>query len=789
MKFSEQWLRSWVNPSLDAAEVAEQLTMLGLEVDSIDAAASFPHTIVVGEILEAAPHPNADKLRVCRVSGGDDETLNIVCGAPNAREGIKVPLALVGTSMPNGMQIKAAKLRGEPSHGMLCSARELGLSEDAQGLMELADDAPVGTSLIEYLGLEDHIIDIDLTPNRGDCNAIRGIAHDLAAATATPVTAIECAPVAVSVDDQVPVEIAPGCGCARYAARVVKGIDPSASTPLWMTERLRRSGIRAIHPVVDVTNYVMLELGQPMHGFDLATIQGGIRVRNATAGEVLTLLDGRDMTLDAQTLLICDHAAPIAMAGIMGGEHSGVGDATVDILLESALFVPDAIIGRLRQYNTHTDSGYRYERGVDAELQVPALERATALLQAIAGGQAGPVVVAEQAGMARVAPTIALSQEQLARRLGCTVPAERVAQIFSSLGCDCQSSESGWNVTAPSWRYDLNIPDDLVEEIARVYGYTALPKHYAMPSPAMAAAPEEQVSMARLRETLVARGYQEAVTYSFVDASLQHDLSGGAEAVELANPISSDLAVMRTSLWPGLLRAVQHNTARQQPDARFFESGLRFVLQSNDIQQEPVIAGASTGRFDGEGWWAQRDVDIFDAKADLMALTALATDATWHYVAAEHPALHPGRSARIVCDGEAVGWVGELHPQWQAKLGIAATQLFELALAPLRRRQRAAATPVSRYPATRRDLAVVVDEQVSASALLTTVRESASAAPLVDARLFDLYQGEGIPAGKKSVALGLSFQSLEGTLGDEEIDRVAEQVLTALTDAHGAQLR
>ncbi|HSH28745.1 MAG TPA: phenylalanine--tRNA ligase subunit beta, partial [Thiohalobacter sp.] len=625
MKVSEQWLREWVNPPVDTQALAEQLTMAGLEVDSIEPAAGEFDSVVVGEVLEIAPHPDADKLRVCRVEAGQDgDPLQIVCGAPNVHQGMRAPVALVGGSLPGGLRIKKAKLRGVESFGMLCSARELGLSEEHAGLMALPVDAPVGTDIRDYLELDDRIIEVDLTPNRGDCLGIAGIAREVALLNDCETTPPQIAPVVAAVDDTFPVTVAEPEACPRYLGRVIRGIDPEAVTPLWLQERLRRGGIRPLGPVIDVTNYVLLELGQPMHGFDLARLQDGIEVRLARPGERLVLLDGREVELAADSLVIADGSGPLALAGVMGGEASGVGEATRDLFLECAFFDPLHIAGRARAYGLQTDSSYRFERGVDPELQLRALDRATQLLLAICGGRPGPVIEMTSDIHLPRRPAIRLRSERIRRLLGFELKAAEVAGILEGLGCAVDAERENWSVIPPSHRFDLAIEADLIEELGRVHGYNRLPSRAPAGRLQMTPQREEQVTLNRLRLSLVERGYQEAITYSFVDAALQTRLDPERAAIPLANPLSADLAVMRSSLWPGLLTALGHNLRRQQARVRFFECGLNFISQDNEIQQQSYIAGALCGSALPEQWGAvDGGLDFFDVKADVEALLRL----------------------------------------------------------------------------------------------------------------------------------------------------------------------
>ncbi len=791
MKFSEHWLREWVNPEIGCEELAAQLTMAGLEVDAAVPAAPPFEGVVIGHVLSVASHPDADKLRVCSVDAGGGQPLQIVCGAPNVAEGMKAPLAVVGAYLPGGLKIKRAKLRGVESEGMLCSARELGLSDDAAGLMALPADAPTGSDLRVHLDLDDTLIELGLTPNRGDCLGLAGIAREVGVLNRCEAAgpAIEAVPAAV--DDTLQVTVEAPAACPRYLGRVLRDIDPQARTPAWMAERLRRSGVRSLGPLVDVTNYVMLELGQPMHAFDLAQIQGGVRVRMAAAGERLTLLDGQELELDAETLVIADAGKALALAGIMGGEHSGVADDTRDLFLECAFFAPGALVGRARRYGLRTDSSHRFERGVDPQLQARAMERATALLLEIAGGRPGPVVewCAEERLPLRLG--ILLRRARLSRLLGIEVADATVADILTRLGMEVKETPEGWQVVPPSFRFDLSIEADLVEEVARIHGYAQMPSR--LPSGALAGAslPETRIDVERVRQLLVDRDFQEAITYSFVDPEIQQTLAPEFTPVALANPISADLSVMRTTLWGGLLRALGYNRNRQQGRIRLFEIGLSFVSQGTELKQENQVAAVLLGDREPEQWHAKGTAaDFYDLKADVEALLALGgCPECFDFVPERHSALHPGQSAAIIRDGEPVGWLGRLHPVVAKRLDLPpSVLLFEVALGAV----TASAVPkfaeLSKFPAIRRDIAVVLGDEVPARDVLGAVRESAGSL-LQELQLFDVYDGEGIENGKKSVALGLILQDRSRTLTDQDVDAVTARILDALTSRFDAVLR
>ncbi|MFJ3147953.1 phenylalanine--tRNA ligase subunit beta [Pseudomonas hunanensis] len=792
MKFSEQWLRGWVNPQVSRDELVARLSMAGLEVDSVTPAAGQFSGIVVGEILATEQHPDADKLRVCQVSSGQ-ETFQVVCGAPNARPGIKIPFAMIGAELPGDFKIKKAKLRGVESFGMLCSAAELQISEENDGLLELAADAPVGEDIRTYLSLDDASIEIGLTPNRGDCLSIAGLARDVSALYDTPVTRPVVPAVAAVHDEVRPVEVSAPAACPRYLGRVIRNVDLSKPTPLWMVERLRRSDVRSIDAAVDITNYVMLELGQPMHAFDLAEINGGIRVRMAEEGEKLVLLDGQEVALRADTLVIADHTRALAIAGVMGGEHSGVNtEKTRDLFLESAFFEPISVAGKARSYGLHTDASHRYERGVDSQLAREAIERATQLLLDIVGGEAGPVVeaVSEQ-HLPQIAP-VTLRAERITQMLGMEMDPAQVEQLLNALELTTtKSGEGQWTVSVPSHRFDISLEVDLIEELARLYGYNNLPVRYPQARLAPQGKPETRGDLPTLRRLLVARGYQEAITYSFIDPKLFELFSPGVEPLLLANPISSDMAAMRASLWPGLVKALQHNLNRQQDRVRLFESGLRFVGQLGDLQQQPMIAGVITGSRLPEGWANGRDgVDFFDVKADVEALLGYSgalSDFT--FSAGKHPALHPGQTAVIERDGKLVGYLGAIHPELAKALGLdRPVFLFELVLGDVVEGRLPKFSELSKFPETRRDLALIAGRDVASSAVLELIRDNAGEW-LTDLRLFDVYQGKGIDPDRKSLAVGLTWQHPSRTLNDDEVNTTLQNILTSLEQRLNTTLR
>ncbi len=793
MKISESWLREWVNPPVDTEALAEQLTMAGLEVGTIAPVAPPFEGVVVGQVVSREQHPNADKLSLCQVDTGETELLQIICGAPNVAAGMKVPVARVGARLPGDFRIKKAKLRGVESQGMICSEAELGLTESSEGIMSLPADAPLGADFRDFLALGDFIIDLDLTPDRGDCLGLSGVAREVGVINRCSVTPPAMPPVPAAHDECFPVELLAPEGCPRYTCRIIRGIDPNADTPLWMQERLRRGGLRSIHPVVDVTNYIMLELGQPMHGFDLRQLSHGIKVRMAAPGEKLRMLDGSDLELREDTLVIADHRKVVAMAGIMGGEYSGVATDSRDILLECAFFSPLAISGKARSYGMQTDSSHRYERGVDPALQRQAMERATQLLLDIAGGEPGPVVEAAAEEHIEQRPEILLRRARVARLLGVKIDDAQIVDILQRLDMTVTESEEGWLVVAPSCRFDISIEADLIEEIGRIYGYTEIPTHRSAAATVMQGSPETRFSLERAKQLLVDRDYQEVITYSFISREM-HDLMDPQHGVvELNNPISSDMSIMRTSLWPGLLQTVQYNQSRQQARVRIFESGLRFIKQHNEIKQELMISLLLSGDRSPEQWGLEKcQVDFFDLKGDVEAMLATIGVGGLRrigYGAEIHPSLHPGQSARILSNGNPIGWIGMLHPQIERQLELSG----KVFLAEIRLDDQLVGVlpefkALSRYPSIRRDIAILVDDGVSYDQIRKSIL---AAAPqiLQDILLFDIYTGEKIDSGVKSIALGLILQETSHTLTDKEVDAVMDTVIRALKQEVNAQLR
>ena len=787
MRVSEQWLRSWVNPSENTDEIVSLVTFAGLEVDSVDSPCKAFDDVVVARIESIEPHPDADKLRVCQVNDGA-QMHQVVCGAANAAAGLVAPLARVGATLEAGFKIKKAKLRGVESHGMLCGADELGLSEVRDGLMELPADAPLGQNLREYLDLNDAIIEIDLTPNRGDCFGLRGIAREVGVLTRTQVNEPEVLAVSPTSEDSLPVELVDAQGCPRYLGRVISGVDLSKPSPAWLVERLRRAGVRAIDPAVDVTNYVMLELGQPMHAFDKAQIEGGIRVRRAQEGESLTLLDGKVIELDADVLVIADHAKPLALAGIMGGEHSGVADSTQDLFLEVAWFNPLTIAGRARRFGLHTDASHRYERGVDSQLQAMAMERATQLLLDIVGGQAGPVTVAESADQLPAARQVELRTDRLQAQLDLELPADQVSDILERLGLAPEFDGVTWRCTAPSWRHDISIEQDLVEEIARVYGYDNLPSKMPAATNGMPRLDESVRDKNRLRSQLVDLGLNEVITYSFVNPELHSRFHSTEQVMDLANPITADMVRMRQSMVPGLTQAASYNLNRQHKGVAIFEVGQCFVAEGDTLTQNDRVGVLMSGETTQWDWQqSARACDFYDMKGVVEALLAEA-QAPVSFVSAQRQGMHPGQTAEVYVGDECVGVIGALHPETAEQLDLPlATFVADLSLRGVVQGSVASFKPLSKFPASGRDLALLVKDQ-SWGEIQRCIAKAAGQ-KLDRVVLFDVYRGQGLPEGHASLAVNLSWRDQDGTIEDAEINAAVDSVLAALDSELGVILR
>jgi phenylalanyl-tRNA synthetase beta chain len=791
MKFPESWLREHVTVSASRDELAARLTAIGLEVENIEAIGAALDGVVVAEILATAKHPEADRLQVCQVSFGASEPVQIVCGAPNARPGLKAPLATVGASLPGGLAIKAAKLRGVDSFGMLCSAKELAIDPDASGLLELPADAPVGVPLANYLGLPDASFELKLTPNRADCFSVRGVAFDVAAALGANVNALEIPEAKLESNASFVVELKAGADCPRFCGRVIEGFDHNARSPLWMTERLKRAGLRPISPLVDISNYVMLELGQPLHAFDADKLAGPICVRHARAGETLKLLDERDVTLDPSFLLVTDADRAVALGGVMGGWDTRVTDETTRVFFEAAHWIPSAIIGRARKLGMHTDAGHRFERGVDPALPRYAIERATALVQQIMGGRAGPITEAVLTEYLPKPVTVSLRRARLARVLGISVADAEVERILRALGMQVSATADGWSVIAPTRRFDIALEEDLIEEIARIHGYEAIPTRLPAGEIVLAAPSETRVSDSSLRRHLVAHDFLEAINYAFVDAQALKLWQLDAGVVALANPLNNELGAMRTSLLPGLAEAMRRNRARQQERVRLFEIGRSFHSAGNNEAPTETrrIAAIACGGADAEQWAVgARDIDFYDLKSEVQGLLALA-GARAEFRVADEPFGHPGRSATIWCDGRRIGWVGHLHPRLGKALDLEGEVVgFELELDSLVARALPVAGDLSRFPSVRRDLAVVVAETMPWSALERSLTQ-ALGDRLHAVVLFDQYRGPGLETGAKSLAMGLILQDVYRTLTDQDADQAVSEALAALATDCGARIR
>ena len=796
MRFSEQWLREWVNPELTSAQLGAQLTMAGLELDALEPAAPAFSGVFVAKILEAVQHPDADKLRICQVDDGSGAPVQVVCGAPNARAGLLAAFARVGALLPGGLNIGQAKLRGVESFGMLCGASELGLDGYNDGLLELPTDAPVGADVRDYLKLDDHIIELGITPNRGDCLSILGLARETAAQNNMALGGPELIVVPAASEASIMVTVSAPAACPRYCVRVIEGLNAEAVTPLWLTECLRRSGLRPIHPIVDVANYVMLELGQPLHAFDLDRLHGGLDVRMANVDEHMVGLDGKTLKLDPDMLVIADNQGAVAMAGVIGGQDSGVKTGTTRIVLESAYFAPEAIAGRARRLGLHTDAAHRFERGTDPELPRIAIERATELLCTLYGGTPGAVIEhLSQEHMPQRA-SILLRRARIERILGFTIENQAVEGILQRLGVllepIAEGLAEGWRATPPSHRHDLTIEVDLIEELARLQGYDHLPARLPSAALNIEPRPENQLNLNALKERMVSLGYREVISYSFVDAPLLEKLTPNHAPLILANPISSEMAAMRTTLWAGLINTLKYNLNRQQTRARLFETGLRFVPNASaGLQQQAMFAGLIFGEQSTEQWANKaRKVDFFDLKGDLEALLELGDlKAQVQWQRATHPALHPGVSARLMLGEQELGWAGVLHPSLEKALDLPGQVfVFELHQQILLQRRVPRFQPVSRFPIIRRDLALLVADTVSSAELLACVKQDAPAF-LREAEVFDVYRGQGVPDSSASIAIRLILQDNERTLGEADVDTFINAALLRLNTQFGITLR
>lgn len=785
MKFSEQWLRSLINPPLNSEQLAHLLTMAGLEVEEQSSAAPPFSKVVVAEVLSLNKHENADRLNVCQVNVGLAEPIQIVCGASNVAAGLKVPCALVGAELPGDFKIRQAKVRGVESFGMLCSAKELGLAEEADGLLVLPADAAVGETLRNYLQLDDQLLTLKLTPNRADCLSLQGLAREVSALTGTPNVEIDVAPVEVMHQQQLAVKVDAPDACPRYVGRVIRGINFAAATPEWMVRRLERSGLRSNSAVVDVTNYVLLEMGQPLHAFDRAKIEGGVKVRFAKAGEQLLLLNDKTIELSADMLVIADGVAPLALAGIMGGSASAVSAETQDIFLESAFFAPEVIAGKSRRLGFGSDSSYRFERGVDFAATRSALERATRLILDICGGEAGPVVESIAALPAR--PVVSLRLSRLQRVIGVPFAVNQVLSMLQSLGMGCEQTDDVIRVTPPSYRFDIEIEADLIEEVARLYGYENVPVRPPLARSEMLPLPGKLRPLALLMQQMLARDYQQVINYAFVDETWEQNLLGNTQPVRLQNPIASQMSVMRSSLLGGLLANLQHNLNRKHERVRLFEIGRVFLKQEDGYDQPERLAGLAYGLLAPEQWGVvARKVDFFDVKADVESLLA---NAEIRFSRAEHAMLHPGRTANIELGGKVIGVLGELHPRWVQHYGLpAAPLMFEVDMVAIGKVDLPQAVSLSKFQPVRRDIAVLVAETSPLQHILDSLN-SEKTSIISEIALFDLYRGKGIEEGMKSLAFRIVLQDMHKTLTDEEVEAAVSHLLAVLEQRHGAKLR
>ena len=791
MKISENWLRTWVNPAIDSDTLSNQLTMLGLEVDGMDPAAKPFTGVVVGEVLTVVQHPDADRLRVTTVNIGSGEPLQIVCGAPNVRVGMKAPVATIGAVLPGDFKIKKGKLRGVESQGMLCGASEIDLEDKIDGLLELPSDAPVGINIREYLNLDDHVIDISITPNRGDCFSIRGIAREIGVINQLPVTVPDIKHVVATITDEKKVVISTD-GCPRYLGRVIKNVNTKASTPIWMERALARSGIRQHSILVDITNYVLIELGQPLHAFDGDKVQGSVQVRQATAAEKLTLLNEQEVELSEKVMVIADDAKALAIAGIMGGLSSSVTDETTEIFLESAFFAPLAIAGRARSFGLHTDASQRYERGVDFELPMIAMHRASQLIQELAGGEFGPITVAEQAELLPTREAIELNQAQVDQLLGYQVESDFITDALTRLGCTVTVKAVGeWTVVPPSHRYDMTIYQDLIEEVARIHGYDNIQMSLPVIDVKLAKH-QDQFELPQLRQTLVTLGYQEAISFSFSDLKLEKQLNPSVNPLALANPISSDLAVMRSTLLSSLIPCVQYNINRQQSRVRFFELGLRFDYQNakniNDLKQIPTLAMIAVGAKTAESWHGKpQSMDFFDLKGEVEELLGAARVQA-DYVRSTREWLHPGQSAEILVAGKSIGYLGRLHPSLEDELDLGITWVAELDQLAVLQTYVSNFTELSRFPSVRRDIALLISDNINVSEIQQLIGKAGG--ELLDSSwLFDVYTGQGVENGKRSLAFALLWQHPSRTLEDAEIKSGMDHIIQVLESTYQATLR
>ena len=798
MIISERWLRDWVHVDLNVREIADCLTNAGLEVDGITSLPGLIDKVVVGEVLEVNKHPDADRLKLTKVNIGD-EMLDIVCGASNVRQGLFVAVATVGAKLPNGLKIKLAKVRGIESKGMLCSAEELGLEESSSGILELDSDAEVGQRVDEYLQLDDNLIDIDLTPNRGDCLSVQGVARELKVLVNGDYHPLDVPSSATNSADTIDVKLLDSKACPKYLARVISNINTETKTPLWMQERLRRCAVRPISPIVDITNYVMLELGQPMHAFDRAKIDTNIQIRQSVTGETIKLLDGSIITLDSDSLVVADAVSPIALAGVMGGTGSAINNQTTDIVLEAAHFTHKAVAGRARRYGLHTESSHRFERGVDPYLPEVAMQRATELVLTICGGEAGELTIEKDEEQLQSKTLVAIRQQRLQQLLGMEFATQEVSDILGRVAESVDSTSEGWSLLPPSYRFDLKCEADLVEEIARVKGYDNIPTALPRIAPRSTAASEQQVDLRRVRQTLIARDYHEAINYSFIDPELHANFSQ-EEAVELTNPLAQNMSIMRTSLLPGLIRSLQFNHNRQRDRIRLFEIGASYHKTNNGFHEVQRLAGLVMGSLQPVQWGASKsnEVDFYDLKSDLEAVLSLTCKKElFIFNEFEHIAMHPGQVSMISRSAQnggeydriEVGYIGRLHPSLQKLYGLNLGVFgFELNLDRVLKTNVPTYTEISRFPSVKRDISIVINDAVPVSNLLTTARKKLGAV-LNDILVFDIYRGEGVADECKSVSLSLVLQYKDRTMTDDESEKWVKQVIDLFEQEFAAQLR
>ena len=784
MQFSQQWLYSWVNPQLSSEQLAHTLTMAGLEVEKTELAAPPFTGVVVAEVKSVQKHPAADRLNITQIDAGTGELIQIVCGAPNVTVGIKVPCALAGAVLPGNFKIKPTKMRGQESNGMLCSAKELGLIDQVNGLLILPNDAPVGKNIRDYLQLDDHLLTLKITPNRADCLSIKGIAREVGALTQTNLSLPDIPTIAAETDTIQPVQLQAPEDCGRFLTRVIQNINTQATTPMWLKQHLERSGLRSINPLVDIGNYVMLELGQPLHMFDADKLNGDLIVRRAKDGETLACLNDKTVTLTSNTLVVADEEKVLSIAGLMGGSSSAVDENTCNVVIESAWFTPEIIAGKSRQYGFGSDSSFRFERGVDFNLQHQAIERATALIKEICNGSIGRVN--EVNGNLPTTKQVKVRTSRVEKVLGVSISANNINIILQHLGLEPQACDNGFIITSPSFRFDIQIEADLIEEIGRVYGYENIPDDHTNGKLSMVALPENKKPLFSIYHQLANHGYQEVVSYAFVEEAWEHDLAGNQNPIRLKNPIASHLSVMRSTLFGGLIEILHNNLNRKQNRVRIFEVARVFHLRDAEYLQTNKIAGLAYGSATPEQWGkTNRTVDFYDVKNDVLALLGMQQ---LTFRAAQHPALHPGRTAEIVHNDQVIGVLGELHPRWTQKYDLPQSPLlFELNLAAALNQSKIIYQPVSKFQPVRRDLAFIVDEQTTAQQLLDTLAKVDHPA-IQEIALFDVYRGQGVAEGRKSLAVKIILQSIEQTLTDEEVDKIVAEIID-FAKQMGAELR